>query len=180
MKYIKEREKSGREGRRCLTFGSWNVHSLVERSGGVATASVSGRVAEDKTCRRVAAELRRLNVAATGLQETHWFGTDIYVADGFTILCSGRPYLAMELRATDEEKESPWHSINLQPTHGRMVVRSGGLWALVLSLHVSNSPRVWRSCMCDGNQCVCSDLCSSARQQKSVLRTVAGGKYWRS
>ena len=92
MKYVKEREKSGREGRRCLTFGSWNVRSLVERSGGVATASVSGRVAEERNVVVLhAAELRRLNVAATGLQETHWFGADIYVVDGFTILCSGRP-----------------------------------------------------------------------------------------
>ncbi|XP_065189682.1 uncharacterized protein LOC135820293 [Sycon ciliatum] len=155
MKYVKEREKSGREGRRCLTFGSWNVRSLVERSGGVATASVSGRVAEDKKCRRVAAELRRLSVAAAGLQETHWFGDDIYVVDGFTILCSGRPVpgdgapgnrrgegvaLALNKFATDAWKNggSVWRAVGPRLVTARLkfALRGGEVaWVTVVSAY---------------------------------------------
>ncbi len=91
-KKIGVKERRERRGRCRLCFGSWNVRSLVEREGGIATACVSGRVVEDKKCHRVVAELRRLGVAAAGLQETHWFGCEMYDVDGFTVLSSGRPF----------------------------------------------------------------------------------------
>ncbi len=35
-------------------------------------------------------ELKRLEVAIAGVQETKWFGNDVWVADGHTLLHSGR------------------------------------------------------------------------------------------
>ena len=35
-------------------------------------------------------ELKKLNVAVAGIQETKWFGQDVWNADGFTLLQSGR------------------------------------------------------------------------------------------
>ena len=34
---------------------------------------------------------RRLSVTVAGIQETKWFGKDIWSADGYTLLHSGRP-----------------------------------------------------------------------------------------
>ena len=36
-------------------------------------------------------ELKRLGVAIAGIQETKWFGKDVWNANGFTLLHSGRP-----------------------------------------------------------------------------------------
>ena len=63
----------------------------MERDGDIDTACVSGRVVEVKKIHRVISELKRLKVAAAGLQETHWFGQNIYAVNGFTVICSGRP-----------------------------------------------------------------------------------------
>jgi len=35
-------------------------------------------------------ELRRLKVAVAGIQETKWFGQDVWSADGYTLFHSGR------------------------------------------------------------------------------------------
>ena len=35
-------------------------------------------------------ELRRLKVAVAGIQETKWFGQDVWNVDGYTLLHSGR------------------------------------------------------------------------------------------
>ena len=35
-------------------------------------------------------ELRKLNVVVAGIQETKWFGQDVWNADGYTLLHSGR------------------------------------------------------------------------------------------
>ena len=72
-------------------MASWNVRSLVESEGPVATASVTGRVAEDKKIFRVVEILSRLNVGAAAIQETWWFGSDCYTIEGHLVLSSGRP-----------------------------------------------------------------------------------------
>ena len=36
-------------------------------------------------------EVKRLRVAVAGIQETKWFGSDVWNADGYTLLHSGRP-----------------------------------------------------------------------------------------
>lgn len=35
--------------------------------------------------------LRQFGVAIVGVQETKWFGSDVWTADGYTLLHSGRP-----------------------------------------------------------------------------------------
>ena len=39
----------------------------------------------------VVKELRRLRISIAGIQETKWFGKDIWNADGYTLIHSGRP-----------------------------------------------------------------------------------------
>ena len=36
-------------------------------------------------------ELRRYRMSVAGIQETKWFGKDVWQADGYTFLHSGRP-----------------------------------------------------------------------------------------
>ena len=72
-------------------MASWNVRSLVESERPVATAWVTGRVAEDKKFFRVVGNLSRLNVGAAAIQETWWFGSDCYTIEGYLVLSSGRP-----------------------------------------------------------------------------------------
>ena len=45
---------------------------------------------EDRRVDLVAGELRRCNVKVAGLQETKWFGCDVYEVMGSVVLTSGR------------------------------------------------------------------------------------------
>ena len=80
-----------------LLFGSWNVRSLVECSGDVricrsrpVSVAVSGNV--DRKLDLLVKELKRYHVCVAGIQETKWFGKDVWPAvDGCTFLHSGRP-----------------------------------------------------------------------------------------
>ena len=46
MTFVEERRE--RRRRHLLRFGCWNVRSLVQRDGAIETASVSGRVVDNK------------------------------------------------------------------------------------------------------------------------------------
>ena len=92
---VQERRKRRKRNRPC--FGSWNVHSLVERSGSFQTASATRHLVEDEKCHRVVAELSKFGVIVAGLQETHWFGSDLYVVDGFTVLRPVVLFLRLEV-----------------------------------------------------------------------------------
>ena len=83
--------------RRNLVVASWNVRSLVESSGDVRVCrsrQLLGEKSEvvDRKLDLLAAELSRYGVSVAGLQETRWFGKDIWPAvGGWTLLHSGRP-----------------------------------------------------------------------------------------
>ena len=59
-------------------LGSWNVCSMVDTEGPVEIASSRGDRGEDKKVDLMVREMRRFNVKVTALQETKWFGSEVY------------------------------------------------------------------------------------------------------
>ena len=51
----------------------------------------------------LARELKRYGVSILGIQETKWFGSDVWPADGYTFLHSGCPIPSDQERATRNE-----------------------------------------------------------------------------
>ena len=45
----------------------------------------------DRKLDLLAKELRRYGIAIAAIQETKWFGSDVWQSDGYTLLHSGRP-----------------------------------------------------------------------------------------
>ncbi len=44
-------------------------------------------------------QLKRFGISIAGIQETTWFGSDVWPADGYIILLSGRPLPSGQQRA---------------------------------------------------------------------------------
>ena len=100
------RQKQKTKGFKHCTFvfATWNVHTLVENTGGdrqicrsrprpgpgpqVPDTSNSPHYV-DRKLDFLVKELRRLGVAVAGIQETKWFGKDTWTVDGYTLLHSG-------------------------------------------------------------------------------------------
>ena len=59
-------------------LGSWNVRSMVDIEGPVEIASSRGDREEDRKVDLIMREMRRYNVKVTALQETKWFGSEVY------------------------------------------------------------------------------------------------------
>ena len=55
-----------------LNIGCWNVRSLVEAEGSVATASVRGEVQVDRKINFLFDELHPFNMSITGISEPRW------------------------------------------------------------------------------------------------------------
>ena len=84
---------------RCVSFATWNVRTLVENTGDdrrICRVRPNPKVchlpSDGPHCvdRKLVNELKKLNVAVAGIQETKWFGQDVWNADGYTLLHSGR------------------------------------------------------------------------------------------
>ena len=75
-----------------LTMATWNVQSLVETSGDHCIRGKRGGSNNvDRKLDLVVSELKRYGVSIAAIQETKWFGSDIWQADDYTFLHSGRP-----------------------------------------------------------------------------------------
>ena len=77
-----------------LNVGCWNMRTLVESDGSIATgvSRQGGRgVAVDRKASLLVQELRKFKMSVVGISETKWFGSAVYDVDGYTILHSGRP-----------------------------------------------------------------------------------------
>ena len=74
----------------CLA--SWNVRTLLDIEGSIMTARQRNeRVAVDeRKIDQVVSELNRYNVVVAALQETKWFGNEIYRVEDSVVLTSGR------------------------------------------------------------------------------------------
>ena len=98
MSYNKKmKELVRRRSRRDLIVGSWNVRTLVESSGDLRICrkrQVLGKRSEvvDRKLDLLVWELKRYGVSVAGIQESKWFGSNVWpAADGYTFLHSGRP-----------------------------------------------------------------------------------------
>ena len=82
--------------RRDLVLGTWNVRTLVESSGDLRVCRKRQMGAEpnvvDRKLDLLVKETERYGVSVAGIQETKWFGNDVWHATGgYTFLHSGRP-----------------------------------------------------------------------------------------
>ena len=87
-----------------LHFGCWNMRTLVESDGTIATAVArkGGRgVAVDRKASFMVQEFRNFGMNIVGISETKWFGQGVY--DGFLILHSGRPVPGSDERVERNE-----------------------------------------------------------------------------
>ena len=100
-----------RNSRRCLTVGTWNVRTLVESVGDERICRKVNKPGNhrndhgmvDRKLDLLARELKRYGVSIAGIQETKWFGNDVWPADGYTFLHSGRPLPSDQERAARNE-----------------------------------------------------------------------------
>ena len=65
---------------------------MVDTEGPIEIASrrQDKRRGEDRKVDWIVRELKRYNVKVAGLQETKWFGNDVYDVSGAAVLTSGR------------------------------------------------------------------------------------------
>ena len=80
--------------RRSQTWrlGTWNVRSMEDTEGPIEIASrrQDKRRDEDRKVDWIVRELKWYNMKVAGLQETKWFGNDVYNVSGAAVLTSGR------------------------------------------------------------------------------------------
>ena len=73
-------------GRRAIVAATWNVRLLVERAGGdqrICRSRPQRQVPRDSNAvdgklDLLVKELRRYSVSVAGIQETKWFGKDVW------------------------------------------------------------------------------------------------------
>ena len=70
--------------------GTWNVRSMVDTEGPIEVASQNAKRGEDRKVDQVVCNLERYGVMVAALQETKWFGCEIYEVNGSVVLTSGR------------------------------------------------------------------------------------------
>ena len=83
--------------KKFLFAATWNVRLLVESSGDIRvcraarSAALNGGGGVDRKLDLLVDELEKYRVDVAGLQETKWFGSDVWRAGGSTLLHFGRP-----------------------------------------------------------------------------------------
>ena len=75
-----------------LKLGTWNVRSMVDTVGTIEVASqrADGRRGEERKVDQIVCELERYGVVVGALQETRWFGSEVYKVNGSVLLTAGR------------------------------------------------------------------------------------------
>ena len=59
-------------------MGTWNVRLMVDTEGPIEVASRWGQRGEDRKVDLIEMELKRYDVKVAALQETKWFGSEVY------------------------------------------------------------------------------------------------------
>jgi hypothetical protein len=82
--------------RNKLVLSTWNVRTLVENSGDARICRTRPKTtcncnSVDRKLDLLIRELKRYKVSVAAIQETKWFGQDVWNAEGYTFLHSGRP-----------------------------------------------------------------------------------------
>ena len=75
------------------TLASWNVRTLLDVEGPIETARQGDdmQVVDERKIDQVVDELGRYKVDIAALQETKWFGEDVYRVGESVVLAAGRP-----------------------------------------------------------------------------------------
>ena len=73
-------------------LASWNVRTLLDVEGSIRTARQQSewRIVDERKIDQVVYELERYQVVVVALQETKWFGSDMYTVGDSVVLTSGR------------------------------------------------------------------------------------------
>ena len=76
-----------------LTASTWNVHSMVDTEGPIEIASNQHlhHRGEDRKVDQIVLELMNYGVSVGALQETKWFGDNVYEVQGSVVVTAGRP-----------------------------------------------------------------------------------------
>ena len=111
--------------RSWVNIGSWNLRSLVESEGSVATASTRRGVQVDRKVNLLVGELCRFDIK--------WFGEGVYEMDGFVLVHSGRPVPA----DGEPVRRNEGVGILLNPTMATAWRNSGECWRTIISRIVS-------------------------------------------
>ena len=122
----------GRHKAQRISFGCWNMRTLVEADGSIETAVTrkSNRgVAVDRKASLMVMELKKYKMNVVRISETKWFGSVVYKVDGCVILHSGRPVPADGSRPLTNEGVA----IELNPTMAENWTSSSGEWQAVSS-----------------------------------------------
>ena len=86
--------RRARRGRRSITWklSTWNMRSMVDTEGPVKIASqrADSHRGEDRKVNLIVNELRRYDVKVAALQETKWFGSEVYYVSASVVLTAGR------------------------------------------------------------------------------------------
>ena len=134
----KARRRLLRCSRKTLAVATWNVRSLVESSGdericrkrpeaGRGRESRShGTQTVDRKLDLMVKELRRYRVSVAGIQETKWFGTDVWPADGTPSYTLDDRFQVMQ-RGLQGMRESELHWMRKPRQRGRKRERHGKL-----------------------------------------------------
>ena len=131
-------QSNNRDGRPCsrrrhrLNIGCWNMRTLVEAEGSIATSVArpgARGVPVDKKASFMIREFRKYRINIAGISETKWFGQDIYEVEGYTILHSGRPIPG----DTDAVERNEGVGIVLDPQLKEAWRRAGEIWKGVSS-----------------------------------------------
>ena len=86
-----------------LDIGCWNMCTLVEAEGSIATSvsrPSSRGVTVDRNATLMVQELERFKMNITGISETKWFEQAVYQVNGYTVLHSGHP-ISREIELAD-------------------------------------------------------------------------------
>lgn len=120
-----------------LLTATWNVRSLVEDTGDERICRRNAPLDHSGVDRKLdflADELQKCRVDVAGIQETKWFGNDVWPArGGFTFLHSGRPLPVDGQPARRNEGVG----ILLNATMTKSWKRGGSTWRAVSSRIVS-------------------------------------------
>ncbi len=119
------RSHNGSRKSRRISFGCWNMRTLVEEKGPIATAlakRTSRSVTIDKKASFMVDVFRKFSMSIIGISETKWFGQEKYEVD--VILHSGRP-----VPVGDEAVErNEGVGIVLDPVMAQIWKDSGEVW----------------------------------------------------
>ena len=74
-------------------LASWNVRSLIDKEGSFRTANdkCERQISDERRIDQVVNELGRYGMMVAALQETKWFGKEVYRVGDSVVLTAGRP-----------------------------------------------------------------------------------------